>query len=111
MRENHAETCGRKWETFNEAKVIFHQWERVFAADQKTSLLAVLLDYLVRHCDGQACDQITTLVLQTIADWGRQMASTLVSSQNIPLGSRVLGVCSSDWTGGAAVMNLFNVSC
>ena len=42
-KENHAEMYGAKLETFNEAKVIFHQWENVFAADQKTSMLAMLL--------------------------------------------------------------------
>ena len=41
-KENHAEIYGKKWETFNEAKVIFHQWVQVFAADQQRSLLAVL---------------------------------------------------------------------
>ena len=25
VKENHAEMYGRKWETFNEAKIIFHQ--------------------------------------------------------------------------------------
>ena len=44
LKENHSEKSGREWETFNEAKVIFHRWEHVFAADQKTSLLALLLD-------------------------------------------------------------------
>ena len=44
---------GRKWETFNEAKVVFHQWEHVFAADPKTLLLAMLLGYLMHHCDAQ----------------------------------------------------------
>ena len=78
-KENHGEMCGRKWETFNDAKVIFHQWEHVFAADQKTSLL--------------------TWVLQTIAEWCRQMATSLVS------------VCSFDRTGGAAVMNFSKGSC
>ena len=51
VKENHAEMYGRKWETFNEANVIFHQGEHVFAADQKTSLLAVILDYLMRVAD------------------------------------------------------------
>ena len=74
---------GRKWETFGEAKVIFHQWEHVFAADQKTLLLAVLFDYLMHHCDAQTCEKNTTWVLQTIAEWGRQMATSLVSCQNI----------------------------
>ena len=82
VKENHAEMYGRKWETFNEAKVIVHHWEHVFAADQKTSLLVVILDYLMHHCDAQACEKNTTRVLQTIAEWGRQMATSLVSSQN-----------------------------
>ena len=86
VKGNHAEMYGRKWETFDAAKVIFHQWEHVFAADQKTSLIAVLLDYLTHHCDAQACEKNTTKVLQTIAEWGRQMASSLVSSQNILVG-------------------------
>ena len=42
VKENHAEMYGRNCETFNEAKVNFHQWEHVFAADQQRSLLAVL---------------------------------------------------------------------
>ena len=85
-KENHAEMYDRKWETFNEAKATFHQWEHVFAADQKTPLLAVILDYLMHHCDAQACEKNTTRVLQTIAEWGRQMATSLVSSQSIPGG-------------------------
>ena len=60
VKENHAEMYGRMWETFNEAKVIFHQREHVFAADQKTSPLAVILDYLMHHCDAQACEKNTT---------------------------------------------------
>ena len=31
----------------------------------------------------QACEKNTTRVLQTIAEWGRQMATSLVSSRNI----------------------------
>ena len=46
-KENHEEMHGRKWETFNEARVTFHQWEHVFAAGQRTSLLLVLLECLV----------------------------------------------------------------
>ena len=98
VKENHEEMCGRKWETFNKAKVIFHQWEHVFAADQKTSLLAVLLDYLMHHGDAQACVKNTTRVLQTITEWGRQMASSLVSSQNKLGVYRVLAVFfGQDW--------------
>ena len=84
-----------------------HQWEHIFAADQ-TSLLAVILDYLMHHCDAQACEKNTTRVLQTIAEWGREMATSLVSSQNI-LGG--FSVCSFDRTRGAAVMNFSKVSC
>ena len=59
----------------------------VFAADQKTSLLAVLLDYVMHHCDAEACEKNTTRVLQTIAKWCREMAAiSLVSSQNKPRG-------------------------
>ena len=60
VKENHAEMYAQKWETFKEAKVIFHQREHVFPADQKTSLLAVRLDYLMHHCDAQACEKNTT---------------------------------------------------
>ena len=74
---------GRKWETLNEANVIFHQWEHVFAADQETSMLAVILDYLMHHCDAQVCEKNTTRVLQTIATRGRQMATSLVSSLGV----------------------------
>ena len=83
VKENHTEMYDRKWETFNEAKVIFHR-EHVFAADQKTTLFAVILDYLMHHWDAQGCEKNATRVLQTIAEWGRQMATSLVSSQNIP---------------------------
>ena len=72
VKENHAEMYGRKWETFNEAKVIFHHWEHVFAADQKTSLLAVLLDFLMHHCDARACEKNTTT---GVADDCRKVSS------------------------------------
>ena len=54
VKENLAEMYGRKWDTFNEAKIVFHQWEHVFAADQKKSLSVVLLDCLMHHCDAQS---------------------------------------------------------
>ena len=47
VKENLAEMNG-KWETFNEAK------------EQKMLLQAVHLDYLMHHCDAQACEKNTT---------------------------------------------------
>ena len=108
-KENHTEMYGRKWETFNEAKVIFFPWEHVFAADQKTSLLAVILDYLMHHCDAQACEKNTTRV-----DDRRMGSSDGNFAGVIPehaWGSRVLAVYSFDRTGGAAFLNLSKVSC
>ena len=83
-KENHAEMHGAKLETFNEAKVIFHQWENVFAADQRTSMLAVLLEC----CDapqrrsGLRQDR-DTRIWQTIVAWSPQVVISLVSSQSI----------------------------
>ena len=96
VKENHAEMYGRKWEAFNEAKIIFRQWEHVLAADQKTTLLAVLLDYLMHHCNAQACEKN---VATGVADDRRMGSSHSNFAGVIPehtWRSRVLAVCSFD---------------
>ena len=106
-KENHEELHGRKWETLNEAKVIFHQCEHVFAADQKTSLLAVFLDYLMHHCDAQACEKNTTRVLQTIAELGSSDGNFADVIPEHTWGSHVLPVCPFDRTGGGCACEPF----
>ena len=46
-------------------------------------MLAVFLDVVVHHNDAQACEKNVTRILQTIAEWCRQMVIPPVQPQNI----------------------------
>ena len=97
---------GRKWETFNETKVIFRQWEHVFAADQKTSLLAVLFglsDASLRRSSLREDFDTRVADDRIMESSGGNFAGVVPEHTRV---SRVLAVCSFDRTGGHAVLNL-----
>ena len=85
--------------------------EHVFAADQQTSLLAVLFglsDASLRRSSMR--EEYDT----GVADDRRMGSSDGNLAGVIPehtRSSRVLAVCSFDRTGGAAIMNLSKTSC
>ena len=107
MKENHAKMNDRKWKALNEAKVIFHNGSTALLQTRRRHLLAVLLDYLMHHCDAQACEENT----KRVADDRRTVSSDGMVIPEHTWRSQVLAVCSFDMTGGGAVMNLSMVSC